>query len=504
MTKSIGLLILSLTVSFLIGGPALQAQEKYAFFPDYYPVDPAVYGTHQMKCTFGATGEYTSRIAGTFTTPYQSGAITAAQVTGVGGSESLYPGESWLGIANDGSTVRLYTAGGSITTGEYGYGAGDCQLAAPAAGTALSGLYDGMVYQMGPLYMVQPDLSGCQQVMPQQRYVVSIQDVKVTQGYYQDAVVIWLLDLNIPFAPLNFSGQIGMQGPSTGQTGGFSVTAFEVFGLNTGMIASGNIDAASGNLVELWQLQSIQRPVITTALPLVSAYPHLALGGGYQGVLLISNKTNFPWEGEVLLRQGNHQNWTPPWSLDGQPMTGETKFAVALAPRASKEFIIDSDNTIHAGYLQVLSKTPAPSISTTFFYNYLASVQQASLLIDSTGTPAGTPGRRFWFPVRKTGRVNTGFAFTGTREMSGFNVTMILFDAAGQERSRLSLPFEGHTARFFASEIGLFPDVPDGFTGSLLIESPEPLLLVVLRIETVGSSFQMTSIPPDQGQIQAY
>ena len=133
-------------------------------------------------------------------------------------------------------------------------------------------------------------------------------------------------------------------------------------------------------------------------------------------------------------------------------------------------------------------------IAIAFFYNFSVEGQ----LVDSTGVPASDSGRRFIFPVRKSRRVDTGMAWSPWLffdDGDEFNVILTLFDSEGNQVDQVIRRFTGHEAFFFDQA---FDGVPDEFLGKLSVEAIERLHLTVLRLETTGNGFQLTSVPPTE------
>ncbi|MDA2924508.1 hypothetical protein MYX65_07605 [Acidobacteria bacterium AH-259-L09] len=222
-----------------------------------------------------------------------------------------------------------------------------------------------------------------------------------------------------------------------------------------------------------------------------TTYPQLALGGGFEGILIVSNKSNSSWEGTILLRQGNDQNWSSPWAVNGSAQTASTSFDITLGPDATKKFVLTGDAQAQTGYLLVAGRNgfTTSSITPSFFYNFFSNGR----LVDSTGVPASSESTRFVFPVEKTETVNTGFAWAPSSVTSPFQITLTLFDTDGSQVQKKTLTYEGHLARFFTE---IFDSVLDGFIGKVLVESGNDIHLTVLRLEFTAGGFQLTSVPP--------
>jgi len=215
------------------------------FFPDYMPLDPHEHGIKIFAWTYGRMGEYTSTVGDNETVPYGSGPISGVTITNHSDWNTLI-------VSNDGTCVRF------LGSGEW-YASTDTSLSDHPAAWAFASLCDGMIIDQGEWYFVKRDLSN-RESADNQMLLIDIQDVTVPQGHHVDAVVIWYLDTEFAFAPIDFHGkesQLGLELPSGADTAGYAVTAFEVYALQTGLIAQGDIDAATGSLNDLAELREI-------------------------------------------------------------------------------------------------------------------------------------------------------------------------------------------------------------------------------------------------------
>ena len=218
--------------------------ERMVWFSDYMPLDSNEYGVKTLEWVYGQTGEYTSRIGETETVPYLSGPITGVQII---------ENNNTLVGTNDGLNVSFLASGEWILST-------DPNLAAHPPAWTFSGLYDDMIINQGVWYLVKKDLSEWQAVDNQQ-LLIDIQDITVPEGYHNKAVIFWYLDTAYSFAPLDFHGNesdLGITLPSSSQTAGYSVTGFDIFAVNTGVIAQGDINADTGSLNDLAVLKQIE------------------------------------------------------------------------------------------------------------------------------------------------------------------------------------------------------------------------------------------------------
>ena len=225
--------------------------------------------------------------------------------------------------------------------------------------------------------------------------------------------------------------------------------------------------------------------------------PQLALGGGYEAVLFLSNATTTSWNGLVMLSQGNEQEWSSPWALNGIDRTGSSSFDVYLNADATQKFVLTSNAGVEVGYLQILGQNgdQITDIAPSFFYNVVANGH----LVDSIGAPSSVPGRRFLCPVEQTQGVDTGFAWAPASALSGFPINLTLYDSNGNLIRSQTVTFNGHLAQFFHEA---FDNFPGSFVGKVLIESQEDIHLTVLRLNWTQSGFQLTSVPPTSEEVE--
>lgn len=217
----------------------------------------------------------------------------------------------------------------------------------------------------------------------------------------------------------------------------------------------------------------------------VAVYPQLALGGGVEVVLMISNASNLPWRGRAYL-DGGRWPLDRAWRLDGTERTGESSFPLFLSPSATRKLILSSPSeSPDSGWLSLRSEggsRPQDGIA-AFFFN----LSGESGLSDSTGVGKSEFATLFRMPVEQSSTVSTGVA---VRSVAA-RVTFILFGAGGQFIE--GVRFEQDQALLLNE---LFPDLPADFVGQLEIFSGSPFFVTVIRVEqTEASSLQLTSIP---------
>jgi hypothetical protein len=240
--------------------------------PDYMPITPQEHGIKTFTWTHGRTGEYTSRIEGFETVPYTSGPITGVQITNHSDWGTML-------VSNDGAAVKFLGAADS-------YLSTDTSLTSHPSGYSFAALYDGMIVDQGTHYWVWKDLSAWERV-DNQMLLIDVQAVSVLAGDYDDAVVIWYLDTDFDFSPLTFHGRdssLGLTLPTSSDTTAYGVTAVEIYAPITGLVAHGDIEAATGSLNNLAELAQVQDALLYTVGGAVYTDPNDPAGGGLADV----------------------------------------------------------------------------------------------------------------------------------------------------------------------------------------------------------------------------
>ena len=232
---------------------------------------------------------------------------------------------------------------------------------------------------------------------------------------------------------------------------------------------------------------------LCTAPPaLAIVYPQVALGGGYETLLIVTNMSNASGGVQLYLQQGAFQRWAGSWSVNGTTATGQEFVSFSLGPKETKKLVLRGDSQIRSGWLELRSCDSVgncyePSVATSLFYNFYSS---AGLLLDSTATPPSEPHNRFMFNVERTSVINTGLAIAAGQ--LGFQLRFILNDAQGNPIGIKSQTYNGQMALFVDQ---LFSGVPQTLLGSVEVEADIAIHLVVLRFETTPQGFQSTSVP---------
>ena len=231
-------------------------------------------------------------------------------------------------------------------------------------------------------------------------------------------------------------------------------------------------------------------------------WSQLAIGGGYQAVILISNKTGSDWTGQVFPKQGFEKPWAGTWKVNGQNYSGQAFFNVGLHAYGTAKFVLTGDDSlpVQAGYLFLwgTGTSSAGDVTVAYFYQFF----QGGKLVMSAGTTEGSVHSSYSFPVEysPTG-VNTGIAWApeiDTTPSKPFNIAATLYVTNDSGVTQLygvkNLSFSGHAAQF-RNEI--FPELTGaGFKGYAVLTADNIVCLEVLRLDTTDTGFLLTSTPP--------
>jgi hypothetical protein len=227
-----------------------------------------------------------------------------------------------------------------------------------------------------------------------------------------------------------------------------------------------------------------------------SAFPvtfaQLALGGGYEGVLFVTDKSGLGWSGSLSFYKGAAKGWTGV-IVNGQRLAGHSG-RFSMGPGETWKFTMRADGSTQSGYMELLATDSSNDfdVAVAYFYKYYNSAGQ---LLDSVGSPPSVPAYKFVFPAEYVaGRIDTGFAWAPASTTTPFEMFLTLIDHEGKEVAQKGSLFLGHAALFISE---LFPAMPPDFRGHVLVESPNKICLEVLRIDQTGGGFQLTSTPPD-------
>ena len=233
------------------------------------------------------------------------------------------------------------------------------------------------------------------------------------------------------------------------------------------------------------------------ALALVSnaqamTFAQLALGGPYELVLIVTNKTDHNSICQITLKSGNAQTWPSKISMNGGTLMNLGALNLMMGARTTSKTVFAGEAEVRTGYLEI-NGIDGYSI-TDFAVNYFYVYRDGKTVIDSTGVPASDSSNRFIVPVERGEACDTGFAWAPYVDPSvpaSFDVTFALYDNRGQLFASVSKRFEGHTATFFSQ---IFQNLPASFVGHLRLEAQHRFYFVALRMDSPPGGPQFTAI----------
>jgi hypothetical protein len=236
--------------------------------------------------------------------------------------------------------------------------------------------------------------------------------------------------------------------------------------------------------------------MIVLSLPVAAVtYPQLALGGGYQCVVLVSNKTPFEWAGKFYLYQGQKARWSGTWAVNGKSYTGSDGFNIIVPGYGTSKIIITGDDTARSGYMEMSASGSSSTydVVLSYFYQHFSNGKMDT----STGSPDADSYKTFYFPVEFSATTNTGFAWAPWLSYTNFEIIATLYVSADSGNVTIytkKITFDGHKGQFINQ---LFPELNSAdFRGYLKLESQNYFYLEVLRMDTTENGILFTSIPP--------
>ena len=234
---------------------------KEYWVSDYMPLIPGLYGIKTYEVTWAEEGEgeqFTSKIIGTETIPYTSGAITGVKIAW---------GDDFMVLYNE---CRNFYSLGSGNTGELYVRSTDCELTAYPPDAIIGKVYDGMIYELfegNPWKVNLKEPYDCHSLGPTENggtnsgvTLVTIQDVHIYGKRYNNAIILWELEPYITFQELNFFGkeqELGLRLPTSDDTKNQAIDDFTILGHHIGILATGDIELSDGSFDLLVELVSV-------------------------------------------------------------------------------------------------------------------------------------------------------------------------------------------------------------------------------------------------------
>jgi hypothetical protein len=172
-------------------------------------------------------------------------------------------------------------------------------------------------------------------------------------------------------------------------------------------------------------------------------------------------------------------------TIDGK---SGSQFAIQLPAGSTRLLETDGKGSLVAGVAKV-SSTAEIGVS-----EILTVYDADGIHSTETGVSSVKPLSRFVLPVDTRDSFNTALAFLNTGDKDAA-VTLTLRDSGGQQSGtpvNLTLRAHGHIARYVYGSGQLFPSAGN-FTGSMLVESTEPLASMAMRENAYPLSYTSLS-----------
>ncbi|RPJ59324.1 MAG: hypothetical protein EHM23_14460 [Acidobacteria bacterium] len=218
-------------------------------------------------------------------------------------------------------------------------------------------------------------------------------------------------------------------------------------------------------------------------------YPQVALGGGYETVITITNPNAETWTGQLSFKKGTGADFPAALKAEGQSIGATSGWTIG--PGDTARLVITAEGAATSGYLQITTQSgpPESELITAVFFRLRGSTGSA---VDLVGSYAAKPARKAIFPIDRSSNSDTGIALLNTTDAQN-PVLFTLRDASGMKLQEVALADAGQVA-MMASEI--FDELPKTFLGSVTVESSEPVHLLVLRLEISQGLIQLTGTVP--------
>ena len=215
------------------------------------------------------------------------------------------------------------------------------------------------------------------------------------------------------------------------------------------------------------------------------AFPHIAIGEGYTTQIVLINPTGQTIRGQIRLTDSGGQ---PLVALVAQNTASDIPYEIP--PHGTFQPELESVTGLKVGYAVATPDPGSTSPAGTAIFLFRSNNQ----LVTEAGvaaTPPTTAARIFV----DHGGTRTGVAIANAGTQTA-NMVITLLDRNGFPKSSVTraLPPGNHLA-IFAHE--LFPELVEGFTGLMEIQSTSPIVPVTLKLTTVNTAtgLALTTLP---------
>ena len=243
--------------------------------------------------------------------------------------------------------------------------------------------------------------------------------------------------------------------------------------------------------------------LILLVLPLpclATTYSELALGGGYECLILISNMKAIEWHGVFFLYQDSDQPWSGTWSVVNAQKQLPNSFVAVVPANGTVKVQIKGDGVVRDGYLRMYGLYPTSTydVSMTYCYQFYLD---GKLIMSTNSIDSSLPHKTFYFPVEISADANTGMAWTPQDsslypDTGNFLINVNIWRDDGWPLVSKPVQFSGHRSGFLQD---FFPELAGtSFHGLAVLEAPTAFYLDVLRFDSSpnGYGYVVTNTPP--------
>ena len=247
----------------------------------------------------------------------------------------------------------------------------------------------------------------------------------------------------------------------------------------------------------------ILRVLILLLCPLpcfATTYAELAVGGGYECIILVSNRTALEWRGAFYLYQGLDQPWSGTWLVDNALKQTQNSFLAIVPGNGTVKLRIKGDDVVRDGYLRMYGQFPTSTYDVTLTYCYQFYLE-GKLIMSTNSVDSSSPHKSFYFPVEISPEAKTAMAWTPQEQYlypgtGNFLINFSLWRDDGSPVVNRPVQFDGHRSGYLQD---FFPELAGAdLRGFAVLEAPTAFYLDVLRFDSSpnGYGYVVTNTPP--------
>ncbi len=223
-------------------------------------------------------------------------------------------------------------------------------------------------------------------------------------------------------------------------------------------------------------------------------FAQLALGGGYETIIMVSNRSTTTQWPRYKLRQGSGQPWNGKWTANYTELpVSDASFFSIIADHQTAKIVLRGDSITRTGYLEIEpydSNTNLDYLAISYFYVF----KENGVTKTSAGSGPSSLGRLLAFPAERMvrDRTDTGYAISPISGTPPFQVLITIYHSNGTILGSKTVNYTGYMCEFISQT---FPNLQNDFVGQVIISSDHPVYVEVLRMESTPTTFLLTSTP---------